>query len=120
MFTIDSFVLYVSDIQQSMGFYAKAFDCEPQLLSPTFAALSFAENVKITLKQSNELTPTSEVKGGGTELSMPIPDKETFEKLFANWKEKGIEFEQEIEASVFGFNFVAIDPDGHRIRIFTD
>ncbi|MEK2003224.1 glyoxalase, partial [Vibrio parahaemolyticus] len=39
MFTIDSFVLYVSDIQQSMGFYAKAFDCEPQLLSPTFAAL---------------------------------------------------------------------------------
>ncbi|MFA0121601.1 glyoxalase, partial [Vibrio sp. 10N.261.48.A2] len=27
MFTIDSFVLYVTDIHRSMGFYAKAFDC---------------------------------------------------------------------------------------------
>ena len=119
MFTIDSFVLYVSDVQQSMDFYAKAFDCEPQLLSPSFAALDFADNVKITLKQSNELTPASDIKGGGTELSMPISDKDAFEKLFADWKDKGIEFAQEIEASVFGFHFVAVDPDGHRIRIFT-
>ncbi|CAH1603207.1 glyoxalase [Vibrio jasicida] len=118
MFTIDSFVLYVSNVQKSMEFYAKAFDCKPQLLSPTFAALDFANNVKVTLKQSNELTPTSDVRGGGTELSMPMLDKDTFEKLFADWKAKGIEFAQEIEASVFGFNFVAVDPDGHRIRIF--
>ncbi|MDO6686124.1 MULTISPECIES: VOC family protein [unclassified Agarivorans] len=119
MFTIDSFVLYVSDVQDSMDFYAKAFNCEPSLLSPTFAALDFADNVKITLKQTTDLTPKSEVKGGGTELSMPIADKETFDKLFSTWKSKGIEFAQEIEASVFGFNFVAVDPDGHRIRIFT-
>ncbi len=38
MFTIDSFVLYVTDIHRSMDFYSKAFDCEPTLLSPTFAA----------------------------------------------------------------------------------
>lgn len=102
-----------------MDFYAKAFDCEPKLLSPTFASLEFVDNVKITLKQTTDLTPMSNIKGGGTELSMPISDKNTFENLFATWKSKGIEFAQEIEASVFGFNFVAFDPDGHRIRIFT-
>ncbi|MDE1233341.1 MULTISPECIES: VOC family protein [Vibrio] len=120
MFKIDSFVLYVSDVQHSMDFYAKAFGCEPQLLSPTFATLDFADNVKITLKQINALTPASNVKGGGTELSMPISEKEIFDKLFSDWKEKGIEFAQEVEASVFGFNFVAVDPDGHRIRVFTN
>lgn len=120
MFTIDSFVLYVENITHSMDFYAKAFDCEPKLLSPTFAALDFASNVKITLKQADSLTPKSDIKGGGTELSMPVSDKATFDKLYNDWKEKGIRFEQEPETSVFGVNLVAIDPDGHRIRIFTD
>ncbi len=119
MFTIDSFVLYVTDVKKSMGFYSKAFDCEAELLSPTFATLEFADNVKITLKQTTDLTPMSEIKGGGTELSIALSDKATFEQLFDAWKNNGIEFAQEIEASVFGFNFVAVDPDGHRIRIFT-
>ncbi|MEZ9858259.1 VOC family protein [Vibrio splendidus] len=118
MFTIDSFVLYVTDIHRSMGFYAKAFDCEPKLLSPTFAVLDFADNVKITLKQSDVLTPASTIKGGGTELSMPLADKETLENIYNTWKEKGIQFEQTPEESVYGINFLAVDPDGHRIRVF--
>ncbi len=119
MFTIDSFILYVTDIHSSMDFYSKAFDCEPTLLSPTFAAITFASNVKITLKQSDALTPVSKVTGGGTELSMPVTDKHTLENLYKEWSEKGIQFEQAPEESVFGINFVAVDPDGHRIRIFT-
>ncbi|MUI54381.1 VOC family protein [Aliivibrio fischeri] len=119
MFTIDSFVLYVENINRSMDFYAKAFDCEPKLLSPTFAALGFATNVTVTLKQTSDLTPKSNIKGGGTELSIPVSDKTTFDNLYNDWKEKGIHFEQEPESSVFGFNLVAIDPDGHRIRIFS-
>ena len=118
MFTIDSFVLYVADIHRSMDFYAKAFDCEPKLLSPTFAALDFADNVKITLKQADVLIPASTIKGGGTELSMPIADKETLESLYKAWKEKGIQVEQDPEESVYGINFLAVDPDGHRIRVF--
>ncbi|NAZ53689.1 glyoxalase [Vibrio toranzoniae] len=118
MFTIDSFVLYVADIHRSMDFYAKAFDCKPKLLSPTFAALDFADNVKITLKQADFLTPASTVKGGGTEISMPLADKETLENLYEAWTEKGIQFEQAPKESVYGINFVAVDPDGHRIRIF--
>ncbi|TKF33853.1 glyoxalase [Vibrio kanaloae] len=118
MFTIDSFVLYVADIHRSMDFYAKAFDCEPKLLSPTFAALDFADNVKITLKQADFLTPASTVKGGGTEISMPLADKETLGNLYQTWAEKGIQFEQVPEESVYGINFLAVDPDGHRIRVF--
>ncbi|MDN3682084.1 VOC family protein [Vibrio tapetis subsp. quintayensis] len=119
MFSLDSIVLYVEDVQRSMAFYAKAFNCEPKLLSPTFAALDFASNVKITLKQTDALTPASTVKGGGTELSIPVTDKDELDSLFDKWSQQGVEFAQEREESVYGINFVAIDPDGHRIRIFS-
>ncbi|MFA0086462.1 VOC family protein [Vibrio sp. 10N.261.51.F12] len=119
MFTLDSIVLYVEDIQRSMTFYAKAFNCEPKLLSPTFAALDFASNVKITLKQADVLTPTSTVRGGGTELSIPVQDRDALHSLFENWTRQGVEFAQEPEESVYGVNFVALDPDNHRIRVFS-
>ena len=119
MFSLDSIVLYVEDVQRSMAFYAKAFNCEPKLLSPTFAALDFASNVKITLKQADVLTPASAVKGGGSELSIPLTSREAFDALFENWQQQGIEFAQEPEGSVYGINFVAVDPDGHRIRVFS-
>lgn len=119
MFTLDSIVLYVEDVQRSMAFYAKAFNCEPKLLSPTFAALDFASNVKITLKQADVLTPASTVRGGGTELSIPVAEREAFDALFEDWKQQGMAFAQECEESVYGVNFVALDPDGHRLRVFS-
>ncbi|MEZ9593347.1 VOC family protein [Shewanella sp. 10N.261.52.F9] len=118
MFSLDSIVLYVEDVQLSMAFYAKAFNCQPKLLSPTFAVLDFASNVKITLKQADVLTPSSLVRGGGTELSIPAASRESFDNLFASWQQQGVEFAQQPEESVYGINFVALDLDGHRIRVF--
>jgi catechol 2,3-dioxygenase-like lactoylglutathione lyase family enzyme len=119
MFIIDSIVLYVEDINRSKDFYADIFNCEPQVLSPTFVALEFASNVTITLKQSADLTPASSVTGGGTELSMPVADKTIFNALYQSWCAKGVKFAQTPAELIFGFNFVALDPDGHRIRVFT-
>ena len=118
MLTIDSIVLYVENIQLSMTFYKKVFECEPKLLSPTFAVVEFAENVKITLKQTDTLTPSSLVRGGGTELSVPAINSTELDSLFEKWKEQGVSFAQEREESVYGINFVALDPDGHRLRVF--
>jgi len=118
MFKIDSFVLYVTDINKSKNFYADMFECTPNVFSPTFVALDFAENVTITLKQRQALTPASEVTGGGTELSMPVANKDELEELYRAWVAKGVCFAQQPEDSVFGVNFVALDPDNHRIRVF--
>lgn len=118
MFAIDSIVLYVENIKLSMAFYEEVFECQPKLLSPTFAVLEFAENVKITLKQVNALTPSSSVRGGGTELSIPATSRADLDNLFKQWKQLGVEFAQEREESVYGVNFVALDPDRHRLRVF--
>lgn len=118
MLTIDSIVLYVESVQLSMVFYKKVFECEPKLLSPTFVVVEFAENVKITLKQTDALTPSSSVRGGGTELSIPTINRTELDTLFEKWQALGVNFAQEREESVYGINFVALDPDGHRLRVF--
>lgn len=118
MFSIDSMVLYVKDINRSKAFYADLFNCTPQELSPTFAALDFAHNITITLKQLADLTPPSQVTGGGTELSILATSRAELNSLYLNWKEKGVEFAQPPTELVFGVNFVALDPDGHRMRVF--
>ena len=59
MLTINSFVLYVEDIQVSQAFYSKLFDCEVTFLSPTFASMPLANGLKLTLKQSDVLSPSS-------------------------------------------------------------
>ncbi|MBW3695322.1 glyoxalase [Vibrio sp. T187] len=119
MLTLDSIVLYVDNVQVSQTFYTETFNCTAQVLSPTFVALDFATNVKITLKQTSDLAPISNITGGGTELSIPVPDKASFDKLYRDWTEQGVQFAQSPEEMIFGFNFVALDPDGHRIRVFT-
>ncbi|HAS6739473.1 TPA: glyoxalase [Vibrio parahaemolyticus] len=114
MLTINSFVLYVENIHVSQTFYSRLF----ALLSPTFASMPLSHGVKLTLKQSNALTPVSTVKGGGTELSLSVADGHQLELVYNKWKEMGVDFIQPPITSVYGLNFVATDPDKHRIRVF--
>lgn len=119
MLSLDSIVLYVDNINNSIDFYTKLFNCNPVLLSPTFAQLNCVDNTQISLKLASQLNPKSSVKGGGTELSLHMPDKVSFDRLFNTWKQLGVQFEQECQAAVYGHNFVAKDLDEHRIRVFT-
>ncbi|MFB1070432.1 VOC family protein [Vibrio diabolicus] len=118
MLTINSFVLYVEDIQVSQAFYSKLFDCEVTFLSPTFASMPLANGLKLTLKQSDVLSPSSDIKGGGTELSFAVRNRHTLEHVYNSWKNMGVELAQPPMTSVYGLNFVATDPDKHRIRVF--
>ncbi|TOQ57800.1 glyoxalase, partial [Vibrio parahaemolyticus] len=77
-----------------------------------------SHGVKLTLKQSNALTPVSTVKGGGTELSLSVADGHQLELVYNKWKEMGVDFIQPPITSMYGLNFVATDPDKHRIRVF--
>ncbi|MEB4632395.1 VOC family protein [Burkholderia contaminans] len=40
-------------------------------------------------------------------------------RLHEAWKALGVPFEQEPMTAVFGLTFVALDPDGHRLRVCT-
>ena len=119
MFKIDSFVLYVENIEISKNFYANAFECEGKVLSPTFASFPLGDGVTIELKQLAQVSPPANMTGGGTELSLMVENSTVLQNLYEQWENKGIKFVQTPAELIFGITFVAIDPDGHRIRVFT-
>ncbi|MGF1792334.1 VOC family protein [Photobacterium profundum] len=119
MFKIDSFVLYVEDIETSNKFYTETFECEGLVLSPTFVSFPLGTGVTIELKQLAQVSPSANTTGGGTELSLMVEGSKTLRNLYEQWKKKGVKFLQIPTELVFGLTFVAIDPDGHRIRVFT-
>jgi catechol 2,3-dioxygenase-like lactoylglutathione lyase family enzyme len=119
MITIDSLVLYVSDIKLSEAFYRQLFQCEAAQLSPTFVSMKCAHDVSIALKQNTALTPPSCITGGGSEISIMQPSQEALLALYDTWKLLDIEFAQVPQAEGYGASFVVLDPDRHRIRVFT-
>ncbi|MCH9691691.1 MAG: VOC family protein [Gammaproteobacteria bacterium] len=118
MFTLNSFVLYVQDIARSKKFYSQILECEIQELSPSFLSIPLGDST-ITLKQFDQVSPPANTTGGGTELSLLTKDADALNQLFKRWKTMGVKIIQEPIEQIFGQTFVAADPDGHRIRLFS-
>jgi len=119
MLTIDSIVLYVEDVKTSTEFYTKLFSCKAKALSPTFVTINLASGPLLELKQRAETLPPYEVTGGGTELSIAASSKESLMKIYATWSANGVVCLQPPNELVFGTTFVVLDPDKHRIRVFS-
>ena len=119
MLTIDSFILYVENIELSKKFYTEIFERDAQILSPTFISFCLSKSCTLELKQLAQVSPITDTTGGGTELSIQVPDTKSLNELFVRWKNIGIKFLQPPTELIFGLTFVAVDPDKHRIRVFT-
>ena len=101
MFTVNSFVLYVEDIERSKKFYSEALECECQQLSPTFVSIPIDSASTITLKQLEQVTPSATMTGGGTELSLLVPDTKALHELYDKWLSLGGTFIQKPTDLVF-------------------
>jgi len=115
-------ILYVNDLGASKAFYTAILGRVPRELSPTFVSYELESGLKLELCQrdsrifSEALRPTAPVLGGGTELCLEMADQPALDRLCAEWKAAGARIVQEPTLSVFGLTFVAVDPDGHRLR----
>jgi catechol 2,3-dioxygenase-like lactoylglutathione lyase family enzyme len=56
--------------------------------------------------------------GGGGELAFTVPDPEAVRRTHAEWAWRGLTIAQPPSEMDFGHTFVALDPDGHRLRVY--
>jgi hypothetical protein len=56
-------------------------------------------------------------EGHRSELSFMLEEEQAVRDLYNKWKSLGVVIEQEPHEAVFGLTFVALDLDGHRIRV---
>lgn len=111
-------LLYVDDPQASAAFYAKLLGRPPVEASKTFAMFALASGVMLGLWMRAEVTPATQLAGGGAELAFPVGGDEAVTATHAEWSARGYRIAQAPTRLDFGFTFVALDPDGHRLRVF--
>jgi catechol 2,3-dioxygenase-like lactoylglutathione lyase family enzyme len=111
-------LLYVANPAASAVFYADLLGKAPVDNSPTFALFVLDSGVKLGLWASHTVEPAPQTGAGATELAFPVTADEAVHAVHAEWKRRGLEIVQAPVAMDFGFTFTALDPDGHRLRVF--
>ncbi|MFZ5954597.1 MAG: VOC family protein [Candidatus Dependentiae bacterium] len=111
---LDFVLLFVKNPAQSAQFYETIFGIEPVEQSPTFALFVLQNGVKIGLWSQQTAEPTITALPGAMELAFEVPN---VDKIYEDWQKKGIAILQKPTEMDFGRTFVALDLDGHRIRI---
>lgn len=112
--SLDFVILLVSDPESSALFYANLFACEPVEQSPTFALFVLSNGMRLGLWSRYTAEPKVLALPGAAEIMFC---SENVDDIYASWVERGIIIAQTPTQMDFGYTFVALDPDGHRIRV---
>lgn len=110
-------ILYVDKPEASAAFYARLFGREAVETSPTFCMFAL-DGLMFGLWSRHTVEPAAAAQGGGTEVAFPVPDIAAVESTLAAWSALGLPIAQPVTTMDFGTTFVALDPDGHRLRVF--
>jgi len=115
----NSVLLYVADAPASTRFYARLLDQQPVEASPTFAMFILPSGLGLGLWGKAGAEPPPTAAGGGSDLGFRVEAPVMVDALHADWQAKGAAILLPPTDLDFGRTFVAADPDGHRLRVYT-
>src|SRR5207237_346403 len=111
-------ILYVDSPPASAAFYADLLGTKPVEASSTFALFALSSGVMLGLWSRHTVEPAASPGACGGEVAFAVDGDETVRTLYADWGKRGLRVAQTPREMDFGFTFVALDPDGHRLRVF--
>jgi catechol 2,3-dioxygenase-like lactoylglutathione lyase family enzyme len=112
-------ILYVDNPPASAEFYAELLGKPAVESSPTFAMFALPSGVMIGLWSRHTVEPAASADvGGGSEVAFAVESRNQVTALFNTWTSRGLRVAQKPVDMDFGHTFVALDPDGHRLRVF--
>lgn len=82
------------------------------------AILPLREGVMLGLWSRETVEPRSVGQAGASEIAFAVADATKVEAMHADWRRLGLTIIQAPTRMSFGTTFVALDPDGHRLRVF--
>ncbi|MBS0624165.1 MAG: VOC family protein [Verrucomicrobia bacterium] len=111
---LDFVLLFVESPQKSQEFYTHLLQQSPVESSSTFVMFALANGVMLGLWSRYTAQPAVTSLPGAMEISFNYED---IDGLYQSWLDLGIQMAQPPTEMEHGRTFVALDPDGHRIRI---
>jgi predicted enzyme related to lactoylglutathione lyase len=112
----NAFILYVDNLVSSTQFYEDLLGIKSEQMSPTFSQFSLTPQMGLGLKSRQAVQPPTEKTGGG-ELAFVVDHNHKVDDLFQEWQKKDIEMIHVPTIMPFGYSFMAIDPNGNRLRV---
>lgn len=111
-------ILFVSSPIESGAFYSRLLDLTPIEQSPTFVLFALPSGLMLGLWSKKTATPAVMAAGGGSEICFSEDSAEKVQSIYDRWKQLDIPIAQKpTTMDGMSLTFVAVDPDGHRIRI---
>lgn len=111
-------LLHVRDHAASAALYHDLLGIPIVDQKPDIAILPLREGVMLGLWSRETVEPKSSGQTGASEIAFGVADAATVETIHADWKRRGLTIAQAPTLMSFGTTFVALDPDGHRLRVF--
>jgi len=111
-------LLYVADPLRSAKFYSTILGRKPVELSAGYSMFVLDGGLKLGLWKQKDVQPTPEGAPGSFELIFSEESDQEVDERFAEWTGNGLVIVQKPTRMDFGYTFVALDPDGHRLRVY--
>lgn len=118
MFNPNFVLLYVDSPSASAAFYSELLGRAPVENSPTFALFALDAGLMLGLWSKHTVEPAAPPRFGGSELAFKVSDADAVREKHHEWATRGLPIAQAPVELDFGHTFVALDPDGHRLRVF--
>ena len=112
-------ILYVASPTASAAFYAQILGRPAMESSPNFAMFRLDSGVMLGLWANHDVAPAITAPAGGNEIAFSVPSPQQVDQIFAQWTDLKLNIAQSPTQMDFGYTFVATDPDGHRLRVFS-
>ncbi|MGE6333871.1 VOC family protein [Stenotrophomonas sp. NPDC077659] len=119
MFKPSTLLQYVRDVAASATFYSGILGTPPVEQSPGFALFLLGDGAALGLWQRDGVLPPVTAGAGGAELAMVVANPEAVQQLHDAWCGLGVQIAQAPVTLEFGHTFVGVDPDGHRLRVYS-
>jgi catechol 2,3-dioxygenase-like lactoylglutathione lyase family enzyme len=117
MFKPNSVILYVNDVDVSTKFYESIFGEKPIEAFPGFSVFSLKDGFILGLQTKHDIEPKPQPTFGGFELCLSDISIDEVDSIYSDFKARNVPMALTPTTLEFGYTFVALDPDGHRIRL---
>jgi catechol 2,3-dioxygenase-like lactoylglutathione lyase family enzyme len=110
-------LLYVDSPEGSAVFYSDLLGRKPVEASRNFAMFEMKPGVMLGLWAREDVEPLPTTPGG-QEIAFTVASEGEVDATHEDWCKRGMTIALEPTRMDFGHTFVALDPDGHRLRVF--
>lgn len=111
-------LLHVRDHAASAVLYQELLGIPIVDQKADIAVLPLRDGVMLGLWSRDTVEPESSGHTGASEIAFAVADIPTLAAMHDDWSRRGLTIIQAPTLMSFGTTFVALDPDGHRLRVF--